>query len=205
MNANAFTAMGLVCVLAAIVGGGLKAWGFELPLLQSGRRQTVLAIFGLVVIAIANFGAIANVIKPSPAASSPASSPAASSSPAAASSPAASSPAPERKQIDANNDSTTRAPSPAPPPASNPPLPFPFTFHFEAHSNGIDTERDCFTPNAGYHFEDWRITKTRSGDANAGFEKESKEELCVRADASVTKEGKNSGVAADLFATEVPN
>ena len=162
---NALTAMGLVCVLGAIVRGGLRALGFELPFLQSIPRQILLAIFGLVLIAAANLSTIANIINSSP------------------------------------------VPSPVPSPASSPLLPFPFTYHFEAHSNvNGGTFRKCLTSTDGYHFEDWRIDKSVNGDGDAWFEKApSKEELCVRADASVTKGGANSGVAADLFATEVPN
>jgi hypothetical protein len=41
---------GLVCIIAAIVGGGLKAFGIEIPILQSGKRQVLLAIFGSILI-----------------------------------------------------------------------------------------------------------------------------------------------------------
>ena len=34
---------GLACLIAAIVGGGMKAFGIELPLVQSGKRQFLLA------------------------------------------------------------------------------------------------------------------------------------------------------------------
>ncbi len=44
--------LGIVCVLAAIVGGGVKALGSELPVINSWRRQAVLAVFGIVLIAI---------------------------------------------------------------------------------------------------------------------------------------------------------
>jgi len=37
-------------MIAAIIGGGLKAFGIEIPILQSGRRQGLLAIFGLVLL-----------------------------------------------------------------------------------------------------------------------------------------------------------
>jgi hypothetical protein len=36
--------------MAAIVGGGLKAFGIEIPTLQSARRQGLLATFGLILI-----------------------------------------------------------------------------------------------------------------------------------------------------------
>ena len=47
--------IGSVCILAAIVGGGLKAFGIELPALQSWGRQGILAIFGLVLMVAANY------------------------------------------------------------------------------------------------------------------------------------------------------
>src|ERR1700688_4009584 len=47
---------GLVCVIAAIVGGGLRAFGFELPALQSGTRQGLLAIFGGILIVAGVYG-----------------------------------------------------------------------------------------------------------------------------------------------------
>jgi hypothetical protein len=42
---------GLTCIIAAIVGGGLKAFGIEIGALQSVRRQALLAGFGAVLIA----------------------------------------------------------------------------------------------------------------------------------------------------------
>jgi hypothetical protein len=41
---------GAGCVAAAIVGGGIKAFGQEIPVVNSYSRQVVLAIFGLVLI-----------------------------------------------------------------------------------------------------------------------------------------------------------
>jgi hypothetical protein len=38
---------GLACLIAAIVGGGLKAWGIEIPALQSLKRQVLLASLGI--------------------------------------------------------------------------------------------------------------------------------------------------------------
>jgi DNA-binding beta-propeller fold protein YncE len=43
--------LGVVCLLAAVVGGGLKLFGIELPVLNSKRRQIILAGFGVVLIA----------------------------------------------------------------------------------------------------------------------------------------------------------
>lgn len=37
---------GIACIIAAIVGGGLKAFGIEIPALASGRRQAALGAFG---------------------------------------------------------------------------------------------------------------------------------------------------------------
>jgi hypothetical protein len=41
--------VGIACVIAAIVGGGLKAFGFEIPLLSSKKRQYALGILGLIL------------------------------------------------------------------------------------------------------------------------------------------------------------
>ena len=46
MNQNLLIA-GVACIIAAIVGGGLKAFGFEIPLLNSIGRQILLAIVGV--------------------------------------------------------------------------------------------------------------------------------------------------------------
>lgn len=46
---------GLTCLIAAIVGGGLKAFGIEIPLLSSRVRQVVLGLFGLILIAVGLF------------------------------------------------------------------------------------------------------------------------------------------------------
>jgi hypothetical protein len=45
--------LGIVCILAAIVGGGLKALGIELPKLDSKSRQWLLAGFGVVLLIVA--------------------------------------------------------------------------------------------------------------------------------------------------------
>lgn len=46
---------GVAAVLAAIVGGGLKAFGIELPLLASVRRQALLMIVGVILIGLGLF------------------------------------------------------------------------------------------------------------------------------------------------------
>jgi hypothetical protein len=42
---------GIACVIGAVVGGGLKGFGLEIPLLQSIRRQALLAFIGIVLLA----------------------------------------------------------------------------------------------------------------------------------------------------------
>jgi hypothetical protein len=42
---------GIVCIIAAIVGGGLKAFAIEIPVLDSGRRQAMLGAFGVLLLA----------------------------------------------------------------------------------------------------------------------------------------------------------
>jgi hypothetical protein len=44
---------GIVCVVAAIVGGGLKAFGIEMPILKNRSRQLSLGAFGIVLLGIA--------------------------------------------------------------------------------------------------------------------------------------------------------
>lgn len=41
---------GLACIIAPIVGGGLKAFGIEMPIVSSTKRQVLLAILGAVLI-----------------------------------------------------------------------------------------------------------------------------------------------------------
>jgi hypothetical protein len=45
---------GLACLIAAIVGGGLKAFGIEIPVLSSRFRQAVLGLLGLILIVVAS-------------------------------------------------------------------------------------------------------------------------------------------------------
>jgi hypothetical protein len=45
--------IGLACIIAAIVGGGLKAFQIEIPALQSLTRQGILAGFGCVLLVVA--------------------------------------------------------------------------------------------------------------------------------------------------------
>ncbi len=46
---NIFLVSGLACLIAAVVGGGLKAFGIEVPVLASLGRQIALGILGLSV------------------------------------------------------------------------------------------------------------------------------------------------------------
>jgi hypothetical protein len=47
------TLLGIVCVIGAIVGGGLKAAGAEIPVITSGRRQVLLGAVGVVLVVAA--------------------------------------------------------------------------------------------------------------------------------------------------------
>src|SRR5262245_50013860 len=49
---NALVTSGIVCLVAAVVGGGLKAFGMEIPALNSLRRQVILAGLGAALLAI---------------------------------------------------------------------------------------------------------------------------------------------------------
>jgi hypothetical protein len=44
---------GIACIVAAIVGGGLKAFGLEIPALASSRRQIGLGVFGAMLLVAA--------------------------------------------------------------------------------------------------------------------------------------------------------
>jgi hypothetical protein len=50
---NTLLTVGLACLLALIVGGGLKAFGIEIPLLTTWPRQIALFVFGLALCFIA--------------------------------------------------------------------------------------------------------------------------------------------------------
>lgn len=52
MSSTLYT-IGLGCIIAAIIGGGLKAFGMEIPLIQSRTRQVILGTFGLLITLIA--------------------------------------------------------------------------------------------------------------------------------------------------------
>ena len=55
MNATLLM-LGLACLIAAIVGGGLKAAGFEFPVISSLRRQILLAALGCVLLIASRIG-----------------------------------------------------------------------------------------------------------------------------------------------------
>jgi len=50
---NTLLTTGLVCIVAAIVGGGLKAFGIEIGILRSWKRQGLLAMFGAIMLVTA--------------------------------------------------------------------------------------------------------------------------------------------------------
>jgi hypothetical protein len=43
---------GLACLIAAVIGGGLKAFGVQIPVLQSLKRQVILGLLGIVLILV---------------------------------------------------------------------------------------------------------------------------------------------------------
>jgi len=47
-----FITAGIACLVAAIIGGGLKAFSIEIHVLESGRRQVALGALGAVLLAI---------------------------------------------------------------------------------------------------------------------------------------------------------
>ena len=63
MDNEKFLMLGISCVVAAIVGGGLRISGFEIPLLSSMRRQVLLGLLGLGLISPAAYSALITVAK----------------------------------------------------------------------------------------------------------------------------------------------
>ncbi|HEY8201417.1 MAG TPA: hypothetical protein VII47_08685 [Actinomycetota bacterium] len=51
MGTNPLVLIGLACIIGAIVGGGLKLMGIEIPLFTSVRRQILLAGLGVALVA----------------------------------------------------------------------------------------------------------------------------------------------------------
>ncbi len=52
---NSLLIAGIACLIAAIVGGGLKAFGIEFPVLDSLSRQLVLGALGLILFSLSLF------------------------------------------------------------------------------------------------------------------------------------------------------
>lgn len=51
---------GLACMVAAIVGGGMKAFGLEIPLVSSTKRQLMLGLLGLALL-VASINAVRDI------------------------------------------------------------------------------------------------------------------------------------------------
>src|SRR5438552_3055885 len=47
---GALTTAGIACIIGAVIGGGLKAFGIEIPVIQSRVRQLALAVVGVVLL-----------------------------------------------------------------------------------------------------------------------------------------------------------
>jgi hypothetical protein len=47
---NSFLVLGIACVVVAIVGGGLRVFSVDVPLISSSKRQVLLGLFGLILI-----------------------------------------------------------------------------------------------------------------------------------------------------------
>ena len=45
-----FMLLGVVCIIAAIVGGGFEAAGYKVPVIDSRARQLALGLFGVVLV-----------------------------------------------------------------------------------------------------------------------------------------------------------
>ena len=49
---NNLLVAGIACIMAALIGGGLRAFTIEIPLLSSLRRQIMLGLFGAILMAL---------------------------------------------------------------------------------------------------------------------------------------------------------
>jgi len=58
---------GIACLIAAIIGGGLKAFGIEIPLLKSISRQVALGAFGAILLALSFLETPAKLYRSQPA------------------------------------------------------------------------------------------------------------------------------------------
>ncbi len=47
------TYIGIVCIIAAIVGGGLKTFDIEFPIINNLKRQLILGGFGVILFLLA--------------------------------------------------------------------------------------------------------------------------------------------------------
>jgi hypothetical protein len=60
---DSFLITGISCEIAAIVGGGLRIFGIEIPLLKSMQRQVLLGLMGIVLISPTAYAHIKTLIK----------------------------------------------------------------------------------------------------------------------------------------------
>lgn len=56
MNETTFFTVGIACIIAAIVGGGFRGMGIEIPAIHTLRRQLILAAVGITLISIGGLG-----------------------------------------------------------------------------------------------------------------------------------------------------
>jgi hypothetical protein len=61
---NTLLGLGIAVLVAAIVGGGLKAFGFEFPVIASTKRQLAVAGLGICLIISAEWNDIRSVLFP---------------------------------------------------------------------------------------------------------------------------------------------
>ena len=62
---NNLLVAGIACMIAALIGGGLKAFAIEIPLLSSVYRQIMLGLFGAILMAL-SFTAFRGSESPAP-------------------------------------------------------------------------------------------------------------------------------------------
>ena len=64
---NTLLTTGIACLIAAIVGGGLKAFSIEIPLLSSLFRQLALGALGFILLSLSFLGGLGETPQSTPA------------------------------------------------------------------------------------------------------------------------------------------
>ena len=144
---NVLATAGIACLIAAVVGGGLKAFGLEIPALKSRPRQVLLAALGAgLLLASRNSALLPDLASRPPATVQPSAVAQASATPAATTALLAGKPDPAGPAATGQASQTTGSITPGGPPVavttSVPGQRFRVTFEGEAGRVVSLTQRD---------------------------------------------------------------